>query len=78
MSKPRHRFGREFEAASVCQVKTSGRAQREIAENLNIVGSTLHRRLDKRREHDPEAPPSEPQEDLAAELKRLRSKKILR
>lgn len=67
---PRH--WRELEAEAVRLVETSGRTQREIAEGLGIGLSTLRRWLDKRRERDLEAPPSERQEDLAAELKRLR------
>ena len=53
-------------------VETSGRTQREIAEDLEIGLSTLRRWIDKRRERDLEAPPPERQEDMAAELKRLR------
>ena len=48
------------------------RSQREIALDLGVGLSTLRRWLDKRREHEIEAPPPERQEDLAAELKRLR------
>ena len=40
--------------------------------DLGVGLSTLRRWLDKRREHEIEAPPPERQEDLAAELKRLR------
>ncbi len=72
MDKPRHRFTKEFEAEAVRLVETSGRAQRESAEDLGIGLSTLRRWLDKRQERDLEAPPPERQEDLAAELKRLR------
>lgn len=72
MGKPHRRFGKEFEAEAVRLVETSGRTQREIAEDLGIGLSTLRRWLDKRRERDLEAPPPDRQEDLAAELKRLR------
>jgi transposase len=48
------------------------RTQREIARDLGVGLSTLRRWLDKRREHEIEAPAPERQEDLAAELKRLR------
>ena len=72
MGKPQRRLGSEFEAEAVRLVETSGRTQREIAEDLGIGLSTLRRWLDKRRERDLEAPPPERQEDLAAELKRLR------
>ena len=72
MGKPQRRLGKEFAAEAVRLVETSGRTQREIAEDLGIGLSTLRRWLDKRRERDLEAPPPERQEDLAAELKRLR------
>jgi len=72
MGKPQRRFGKEYEAEAVRLVETSGRTQREIAEDLGIGLSTLRRWVGKRRERDLEAPPSERQEDLAAELKRLR------
>ena len=72
MGKPQHRLGKEFEAEAVRLVETSGRTQREITEDLGIWLSTLRRWLDKRRERDLEVPPPERQEDLAAELKRLR------
>ena len=39
-------------------VETSGRTQREIAEDLEIGLSTLRRWIDKRRERDLEAPPA--------------------
>ena len=72
MGKPQRRLGKEFEAEAVRLVETSGRTQREIAEDLGIGLSTLRCWLDKRREGDLEALPPERQEDLAAELKRLR------
>ena len=72
MGKPQRRFGKEYEAEAVRLVETSGRTQREIAEDLGIGLSTLRRWVGKRRERDLEAPPPERQEDLAAELKRLR------
>ena len=72
MGKPHRRFGKEFEAEAVRLVETSGRTQREIAEDLGVGLSTLRRWLEKRREREMEAPPPERQEDLTAELKRLR------
>src|SRR5277367_5434353 len=72
MGKPQRRFGKEFAAEAVRLVEVSGRTQREIARDLGVGLSTLRRWLDKRREHEIEAPPPERQEDLAAELKRLR------
>lgn len=53
-------------------METSGRTQREIAEDLGIGLSALRRWLDKRRERALEAPSPERQEDMAAGLKRLR------
>src|ERR1700722_10072588 len=72
MGKPQRRLGKEFAAEAVRLVEVSGRTQREIARDLGVGLSTLRRWLDKRREHEIEAPPPERQEDLAAELKRLR------
>jgi transposase len=72
MGKPQRRFTKEFVEEAVRLVETSGRTQRKIAEDLGIGLSTLRRWLDKRRERDMEAPPPDRQEDLAAELKRLR------
>lgn len=72
MGKPQRRFTKEFEAEAVRLVETSGRTHREIAEDLGTGLSTLRRWIDKRREREMEAPPPERQEDLAAELKRLR------
>ena len=51
---------------------TSGRSRREVAEDLGIGLSTLRHWLDRRREREIDAPPEERQEDMAAELKRLR------
>ena len=52
MGKAHRRFGKEFEAEAVRLVETSGRTQREIAEDLEIGLSTLRRWIDKRRERD--------------------------
>ena len=43
MGKPQRRLGKEFEAEAVRLVETSGRTQREIAEDLGIGLSTLRR-----------------------------------
>ena len=48
MGKAHRRFGKEFEAEAVRLVETSGRTQREIAEDLEIGLSTLRRWIDKR------------------------------
>lgn len=73
MGRPQHRFGKEFEAEAVRLVETSGRTQKEIAEDLGIGLSTLRRWLARRRERDLEAPPPGREEDVATELKRLRA-----
>ena len=72
MGRPQRRFGKEFEAEAVCLVETSGRTQREIGEDLGIGLSTLRRWLARCRERDLEAPPPGREEDVVAELKRLR------
>ena len=72
MGKPHRRFTGDFEAEAVRLVETSGRTQKEIATDLGIGLSTLRRWLDRRGERELEAPPADRQEDLAAELKRLR------
>src|ERR1700730_2443252 len=70
MSKQR-RFTKEFEEEAVRLVQTSGRTQREVAEDLGIGLSTLVRWISGSRDRQIDHPP-EGQEDMAAELKRLR------
>ena len=72
MGRSHRRFGKEFEADALRLVETSGRSQKQVAEDVGIGLSTLRRSLGKRRERELEAPPPERQEDLAAELERLR------
>ena len=72
MGKPQRRFRKEFEVEAVRLVETSGRTQRQIADDLGVGLSTLRRWLEKHREKELEAPPPDRQEDIAAELKRLR------
>jgi transposase len=52
--------------------QTSGRSRREIASDLGIGRSTLRNWIDRRRDRQMEQPPPDRQEDMAAELKRLR------
>jgi transposase len=66
------RFTKEFEDEAVRLVRTSGRSQREIAEDLGIGLSTLVRWISRSREPQIDAPDRSEQEDVAAELKRLR------
>ncbi|WP_405053037.1 IS3 family transposase [Sphingomonas sp. BE270] len=71
MTKQR-RFTKEFEDEAVRLVATSGRTQREVAEDLGVGLSTLVRWIGRRRDRLTEMPGETPQADLAAELKRLR------
>jgi transposase len=66
------RFTKEFEAEAVRLVRTSGRTQREVAEDLAIGLSTLVRWIARSRERPVDDLSGHGQEDLAAELKRLR------
>ena len=65
------RFTKEFQEEAVRLVQTSGRTQREIAADLGIGQSTLVRWLGQNRDRRAAAP-SEGQNDVTAELKRLR------
>ncbi|EIM30994.1 transposase [Microvirga lotononidis] len=69
---PHTRFTKEFRDEAVRLALTSGRSRREIAADLGIGLSTLRHWLDRRRERAIDDPPEERQEDMAAELKRLR------
>jgi transposase len=72
MPEPKKHFTPEFRAEAVRLAETSGRSRREIAEDLGIGLSTLRSWIDGRRERQLDAPPPDRQEDMAAELKRLR------
>ena len=65
------RFTKEFQEEAVRLVQTSGRTQREIAADLGIGQSTLVRWLGQNRDRRA-AEPSGVQNDVTAELKRLR------
>ena len=71
MSQSR-RFTKEFESEAVQLVQTSGRTQREIATDLGIGLSTLVRWIGRNRDRQIDHLPQGRQEDVAAELKRLR------
>ena len=71
MTKQR-RFTREFEDEAVRLAATSGRTQREVAEDLGVSLSTLVRWIGRRWDRLTEMPGEAPQADMAAELKRLR------
>src|SRR3984893_4666962 len=66
------RFTKDFEEEAVRLVQTSGRTQREVAEDLGIGLSTLVRWISGSRDRQIDNPPEGRQEDMAAELKRLR------
>lgn len=70
--KQQRRFTKEFEDEAVCLVRTSGRTQREIAEDLGVGLSTLVRWIGRSRDRAPEALGGSAPPDVAAELKRLR------
>jgi len=72
MPEPKKHFTPEFRAEAVRLAETSGRSRREIAADLGIGLSTLRSWIDREREREMEAPPPDRQEDMAAELRRLR------
>jgi transposase len=69
---PKKLFTQEFRDEAVRLAQTSGRSRREVAADLGIGLSTLRNWIDRRRERQMDEPPSDRQEDMAAELKRLR------
>ena len=69
---PHTRFTKEFRNEAVRLALTSGRSRRAIAADLGVGLSTLRHWIDRRREREINDPPAERQEDMAAELKRLR------
>jgi transposase len=71
MPEPKKLFTPEFRAEAVRLAQTSGRSRREVAADLGIGLSTLRNWID-RCDREMEQPPPECQEDMAAELKRLR------
>ena len=72
MPDPKKLFTQEFRDEAVRLAQTSGRSRREIASDLGIGLSTLRNWIDRRRDRQMEEPPPDRQEDMAAELKRLR------
>ena len=72
MPAPNQRFTPEFRDEAVRLAQTSGRSRREIASDLGIGRSTLRNWVYRRRDRQMEQPPPDRQEDMAAELKRLR------
>ena len=72
MPEPKKHFTPEFRAEAVRLAQTSGRSRREMASDLGMGRSTLRNWIDRRRDRQREQPPPDRQEDMAAELKRLR------
>ena len=72
MPEPKKQFTPEFRAEAVRLARTSGRSRREIAADLGIGLSTLRAWIDGRRDAQMQHPPQDREEDLVAELKRLR------
>ena len=70
--KQQRRLTKEFEDEAVRLVRTSGRSQREVAEDLGVGLSTLVRWLGRSRDSAAEAPGGSTAPDAVAELKRLR------
>ena len=71
MTKQR-RFTKDFENEAVRLALTSGRTQREIAEDLGVGLSTLVRWIGRSRDRAAEGTGGPSETDTAAELKRLR------
>jgi len=69
---PQTRFTKEFRDEAVRLALTSGRSRRAIAEDLGVGLSTLRNWIDRRRERQIDNLPADRQEDMVAELKRLR------
>ena len=72
MAEPKKHFTQEFRDEAVRLAQTSGRSRREVASDLGIGLSTLRNWIDGRGERAMDEPASDRQEDMAAELKRLR------
>lgn len=66
------RFTKDFEHEAVRLAATSGRTQREIAEDLGIGLSTLARWIGRSRDRLVDTLDQAPQADMIAALKRLR------
>ena len=72
MSEPKKQFTPEFRTEAVRLARTSGRSRREIAADLGVGLSTLRAWIDGQRDREMDEPSPDRQEDLTAELKRLR------
>jgi transposase len=72
MADRKQTFTSEFCDEAVQLAQTSGRSRREVGADLGVGLSTLRNWIDGRREREMAPPPADRQEDMAAELKRLR------
>ena len=72
MAEPKKQFTPEFRAESVRLTRTSVRPHREIADDHGVGRLTLRSWIDGQRNREMEALPFDRQEDMTAELKRLR------
>ncbi len=70
--RKQRRFTKEFEDEAVRLVRTSGRTQREVAEDLGVGLSTLVRWISRSRDRQIGDTPATGGSDVVAELKRLR------
>ena len=70
--EPKKHFTPEVRDEAVRLAHTSGGSRREVAADLGIGLSTLRAWIVGRREAQMEHPPQDREEDLVAELKRLR------
>jgi transposase len=75
---PHTRFPKEFQDEAVRLALTGGRSRREVAQDLGVGLSTLRHWIDRRREREIDDLPEDRQEDMAAELKRLRRENEIR
>ena len=72
MPEPKKLFTQAFRDEAVRLAQTSGRSRRDVASDLGIGLSTLRNWLNRCRERQMQDPPDDRQEDMVAELKRLR------
>ncbi len=72
MPEPKKFFTQEFRDEAVRLAETSGRSRRDVASDLGIGLSTLRNWINRRRERQMQDRPDDHQEDMVAELKRLR------
>ena len=72
MPDPKKLFTQEFRDEAVRLAETSGRSRREVAFDLGIGLSTLRNWINHRRDRPMQDPPDDRQENMVAELKRLR------